>query len=334
MLFCEGHAFGHRTGFVFQGLELFLDNLTTAQQAVIHGDLDIQARTGIQLQHHRTMLVVHHQIHPQIAQPGQVVATGRQLQAFLPVRHGQPGHRVGGIRVTFNFQVVPGAIQRNPGRQIQAHADGALVQVRLALGLPGGQAQHGRHRVTLEHDDADIRHTFEADPVEQFGGTHPVFDQCLVAMTAEGIDTGNDPGDMVLQLFGGNDASGSGAEIILEAIGNHHDAVTAGPLRGLDYEIPVLLHYPVQGADTLLGGDGAVHVRHTDSRIQRHLLGLNLVVHQRVQAALVITQDVIAIALINAHDATGAQGLAGFRPEHQRLSPSTMARNRNSSVRR
>ena len=116
----------------------------------------------------------------------------------------------------------------------------------------------------------------------------------------------------MLQLFGGNDAPGGRAEIILEAVGNHHDAVTARTLSRLDDEIPMGFHHPVQGADALFGGNGAVQLRHPNARIQRHLLGLQLVVHQRIETAFVITENVITVALVDPHYATGTQGLAGL----------------------
>ena len=173
-----------------------------------------------------------------------------------------------------DFLVVPGTAQGHTAGQIQTHANGPLVQVGLALGLAGGQTQHGRHRVALQHDNADIRHPFEADAIEQLGGTHTVFDQGLVTVAAQGVNTGNDAGNMMFQLFGGHDAPGGRTEIIFKAIGNHHDTVTARPLGRLDDEIPMGLHHPVQGGNTLLRGDRSVQFRHPDARIQRHLLGL------------------------------------------------------------
>jgi hypothetical protein len=82
--------------------------------------------------------------------------------------------------------VQPGAAQGQAGGQVDADADGALVQVGLAAGLAGRQAQHGHHRVAHQHDDADVRHAFVADALEDLVRGHPVLDQRAVAVPAQG----------------------------------------------------------------------------------------------------------------------------------------------------
>ena len=236
--------------------------------------------------------------------------------------------------MTVDLQIVPGTAQGDAGGDVHAHADGALVQVGLAVGLAGGQAQHGGHRVPLEHDDAHIRYAADADAVEQVGGAHPVFDQRAVAMAAQGIDAGDNPGDMKLQLLGADHTTGRTPVVALEAVGDHHDAIAAGALGRLDHEVAVGLDNALELTDALLGINDAVHVRHLDAGVQGQLLGADLVVHQRVQAPVVVGQHIVAVALVDAHHATAAQGPPGADSEHQRPPSSVIARKRISSARR
>ncbi len=118
----------------------------------------------------------------------------------------------------------------------------------------------------------------------------------------------------------------------LEAVGDHHDAAAAGALRRLDDEIVVLADDLVELVDAFLGLDDAVHLRHVDAGLERAFLGDDLVVHHRIQVPLVVLQDVIGIASVDAHHAFRGQVFPVFQIDMvQSLS---RALKRNSSVRR
>src|SRR5690606_21407459 len=135
----------------------------------------------------RALPFVQHQVHADIAQPGQLVAGGGQAHEAIPVGQLHSGHFIGGVRVFADLVVQPGALQRDAGGQVHADADGALVQVGLAAGLPGRQAQHRHHRVAHQDDDANVRHTFIADAAEDRVGLYPVFDQRAVTVATQGV---------------------------------------------------------------------------------------------------------------------------------------------------
>src|SRR5690606_19088835 len=157
---------------------------------------DVQAGAGVELQNQRAFLLVQHQVHADIAQPGQLVAGGGQAHEAVPVGQLHAVHRVGGVRVLADLVVQPGALEGDAGGQVDAHADRALVQVGLAAGLACGQAQHGHHRVAEQHYDADVGHPLIADALEDGVGLDPIFDQRPVPVTAQRVQPGDDVGQV------------------------------------------------------------------------------------------------------------------------------------------
>src|SRR5690606_35967817 len=121
--------------------------------------------------------------------------------------------------------------------QVDANANGALVQVRLALALARRQAQHGQHRIALEHNHANIRHAFKTDGGKHRVWLHPVLDQRTIAMTAERINPGQDAGDMELDIVERQKTAAAGAIQTLEPVLDHQYAVTTSPLCRLDDEV-------------------------------------------------------------------------------------------------
>ena len=243
-------------------------------------------------------------------------------------------HRVGGVGVLGDDVVQPGAAQGQAGGQVYTHADRALVQVGLAAGLAGGQAQHRHHRVAHQHDDADVRHAFIADALEDLVGHHAVLDQRAVAVAAEGVQAGEDAGNLVLDLLMADDFAGHRAIAPFKPVGHHQDAVTAGALGGLDHEVAAPADDLVELVDFLFGGDHPVHFRHVDAGRQGPFLGDDLVIHDGVQAALVVLEHVVGITPVNAHDPPRFQGLPGLPEAEHQESAFRNALKRTSSVRR
>ena len=195
------------------------------------------------------------------------------------------------------------------------------MQVGLAVGLAGWQTQHGHHRVAHQHDDADVRHAFVADALEDGVRGDAVLDQRTVAVTAERVETGEDAGNLLLQLLVADDLAGHRLETVFEAVGDDHDAVTAGALRRLDDEIGAPGDDLVELVDAFLGVDDAVQFRHIDAGLDGPLLGDDLVVDDRVQVPFVVLQHVVRVASVDAHDALGFKGLPRLDQAEHGLSP-------------
>ena len=104
-----------------------------------------------------------------------------------------------GVGVMVNLQAVEHAVMRDPGGDVDAGADRALVQVGLAVRRAGGQAHHGHDRVTLEDDGADVGHALKGDVFEQRVEAHPVFDHGVVGLTAEAVHAAENVADVVFQ---------------------------------------------------------------------------------------------------------------------------------------
>ena len=121
---------------------------------------------------------------------------------------------------------------------------------------------------------------------------------------------------------------------IFETVGDHQNAVAARTLCGLDHEVVTATNDVVEFFDFFLGGDHPVHFRYVNPRLDGALLGNDLVIHNRIQAALVVLEYVVRIAPIDAHDASGFQGLPGLPEAKHQESAFMKALKRISSVRR
>ncbi|MNY20342.1 hypothetical protein D3C86_1538160 [compost metagenome] len=231
--------------------------------------------------------------------------------------------------------VQPGAAQRQTRGQVNTDTDGALMQVGLAAGLPGWQTQHRHHWITHQDDDADVRHAFVADAFEDLIRGHAVFDQRAITVAAQRIQASEDARDVMLKLFMGKDLARHRAIAALETVGNHDDAVTASALGRFDHKVVAPADDLVEFVDFLLGGDHAVQLRHVNAGRDGAFLGDDLVIDNRVQAALVVLEHVVRVAPVDAHDAPGFQGLPGLpEAEHQASAFFRKALKRTSSVRR
>ncbi|MCY1447856.1 hypothetical protein D9M71_644950 [compost metagenome] len=139
----------------------------------------------------------------------------------------------------------------------------------------------------------------------------------------------------MLDFLVADDPPGDRLVAVLEAVGDDQDAVTAGALRRLDDEIAAPANDLVKLIDLFLGLDDAVHFRHMDAGRQCALLGDDLVVDDRVQAALVVLQHIVRVTSVDPHDAAGLQGFPRLdQAKHQESAFFRKALKRTSSVRR
>ncbi len=108
---------------------------------------------------------------------------------------------------------------------------------------------------------------------------------------------------MTLQILA---VAGAAVRLVEEAVllaQDHQDPLAAGAARRLDAEARPILHQLGDAAHVVLGTDGADQFRHRHPRIQRDALGLQLVIHQRIEAARIVAADVGVVALVHAEDA-------------------------------
>ena len=83
---------------------------------------------------------------------------------------------------------------------VQPDAHRTLVQVGLAVRLMGGQPQHAHDGKALEHDQADVRHAFEADGFEGVCGLHQRLDDGHVGAAAQGVQAADGVGEVPLDV--------------------------------------------------------------------------------------------------------------------------------------
>ncbi|MNL16996.1 hypothetical protein D3C87_1380650 [compost metagenome] len=309
--------------------------MSTQRQAAVIGNLDIQPRPGVEFQNQRAFFLVQDHVDPDVAQAAQLMTASGEFHETVPVGQLHAIHCIRGVRVFVDDVVQPGAAQGQAGGQVHADTDGALVQVGLAIGLARRQAQHGHHRVTHQNNDANVRHAFIADALEDLVRNHAVFDQRPVAVTAQGVQAGQDAGNLVLDFLMADDPAGHRAVTPFKAVGDHQDAITASALGRFDHEVTACANDLFEIVDFLLGGNHAIQLGHMDAGGNGAFLGDDLVIDDRVQAALVVLEHVVCVAPIDPHDAPGFQGLPGLPvAEHQASAFFRKALKRTSSVRR
>jgi hypothetical protein len=138
---------------------------------------------------------------------------------------------------------------------------------------------------------------------------------------------------MVLHGGQGDQVAARLAKAVAEAAAHHQDAVAAAAVGRLDDEILARAQNPLQILALVLFRDHGVEFRHGDAARQRELLGQQLVVHQRIQAALVVGHDEIGVALVHAQHAEPAQAARGGEETHARGVPWKSRKRRNSDNR-
>src|SRR5690606_32802440 len=90
---------------------------------------------------------------------------------------------------------------RPAGADIEANPHGALMEVRLAVGLVGGAAHHGHHRETPEDDDANVGKPLEAVLEHVRAAADQGLDDGGVGPAAEAVDAAQDVGDVVADVL-------------------------------------------------------------------------------------------------------------------------------------
>ena len=88
------------------------------------------------------------------------------MQHLVPLRYAQLVEIFIGVRVELNRLIVLHRTHRAPGTNVDAHANGTLVQIGLTVGGGGGQAHHAHYRKALEHNHARVGHAFIAVALE------------------------------------------------------------------------------------------------------------------------------------------------------------------------
>ena len=104
------------------------------------GDLDGQTRAGVEFQEQGAPVLVQDQVHPQVAQPGEFLTPGGDVQEGLPVRDDEPLDAVAGVRVLVDNLMAADALEGDAAGQVDAGPDGPLVEVGLAPGGAGWAA--------------------------------------------------------------------------------------------------------------------------------------------------------------------------------------------------
>src|SRR5690554_3641374 len=167
---------------------LTLHQIEARTQAFSVGHLNCQARSRVELQQHRALIAVEGDIHPQVAQTSHLVAVDSQKQQIAPAVDAQAGElltRVG--------MIVAGAIElyaANGGAagDVEAHPNGPLVKVGLAVGSCRGKAHHRHHRITAKHDHPDVWYALVGIGCKAFVKADQRLNQRHVGRAAEGIE--------------------------------------------------------------------------------------------------------------------------------------------------
>src|SRR5690606_38885256 len=209
---------GFRDAFRLQLIQTGFNCMCPVGHAAVIGDLDVQACAGVELENQRNLVHIQHHVDADVTQAPQLVAAGGELHEAVPVGQLNAIHRVGSVGVLGNLVVQPGATQGHAGGQVHAHTDSALVQVGFAARLTCRQAQHGHHRIAHQHDDANIRHAFVADALEDRVRGYAVLDQCAITVPAQRVKAGEDIGDLMLQFVVGDDLAGNRAIATFETV--------------------------------------------------------------------------------------------------------------------
>ena len=161
-----------------QFLEVRFHELDPMHEAGGVGDLDGQTRAGVEFQEQGPLVLVQDQVHPQVAQPGEFIGTGRRQSSSVSqcgIASPWMLWPVSGCSVTISWRLTP--LRVTP----LARSMPAPMAPWWRLALPPearvGSLQHGHHRDPQENDDPDVRHPLVADVVEHRVEPDPVLDQ-------------------------------------------------------------------------------------------------------------------------------------------------------------
>nr|GFD58757.1 hypothetical protein [Tanacetum cinerariifolium] len=82
-------------------------------------------------------------------------------------------------------------------------------------------------RVAHQHDHPDVRHALVTDALENLVGRHAVLDQRAVSVSTQGVQPGQDAGNLMLDFFVADDAPGNRAKALFKPVGDDQNAVAA-----------------------------------------------------------------------------------------------------------
>src|SRR5690606_8017166 len=195
---------------------------------------------------------------------------------------------------------------------VDADADPAQVQVGLAVGGAGRQADHGYGRDAAVDHDPDIGHDLVGNVFEARVEVDPLLDHGAVRLAGEAVHAAEDIGDVMADLRGRDQRAIAAAEILADPAGDHQDAVAAAAGGRLDDELVVPGQQLLDAPGLVVGLDHPEQAGHGDAGPFGKLLGAQLVVHQREQPTGIVRMDVARVALVHPDDAQPAQAFEGI----------------------
>ena len=199
-------------------------------------NLDRQSRTRVQLQQQGTALFVDHNIRPEITEFNHVGTARRKFQMLFPERNPQFGKT--GARIGMNRDRYP-ALNRHTGTPVfqgKPDPDSALMQVRPPIRLTRRQADHRHHGITAEHDHPHIGDSLKAVITEHIRKMNTLFDQRIVHLPAQTVQTAENIGNGSVDLPARKHAPVVLDEPPFRMVADHQNAASAGTVSGLDYE--------------------------------------------------------------------------------------------------
>src|SRR5699024_3047765 len=139
---------------------------------------------------------------------------------------------------------------------VEPYTHGALVQVGLAVGGSGGETDHRHHRIAAEHDYPDVGHPLVGIAGEPLVEANQRLDQGDIRRTAEGIEPGENVGDVTLDVRKLHPVA---ARLDVDALGaalDHQDALAAAAFGRLAREALMSVEHLADIPDAELRGDG------------------------------------------------------------------------------
>ena len=174
---------------------------------------------------------------PRYPRPRHLVTARRERQQLPPVRHFDVRQRMAGVRMAIDRPVELHRGDAAAGCDVETDADRALVQVGLAVRFLRCESQHAHHRITLEHDQADVRHAFIADVLERRVAGHQRFDEGDIGASAERVQAADDVREMTLHIGQRELTAARFDEVVSVVTNDHQDAFAAAAARRFDRRI-------------------------------------------------------------------------------------------------
>lgn len=279
-----------------------VDHLEAFQHPFAVGDLDRQAGTGVELQEHGAALFVQNHVDSQVAQTRHVVGAGGDGEDLLPVGDLEAVKILGGIGVMGDGAVVLDGVDGVSGDDVDSDPDGPLVEVGLAVAGGGGEAHHRHHRVAPVDDDPHVGNPLVAETVEDVVELYEALEDRHVILAPQGVEAAEGVGDVAFELRQVDHFAAGFGEALSVVGEDHQDSLAPAPLGRLDDESLPLGNMLVDLFDLHLGADGTQQVGNTEPMSKGQLLGLELVVHEGVEPAVVVAADVVDVAAVHPQD--------------------------------